>query len=153
MTVPPNFDLEALERAEVFFDAFRQLRPGVDITTSWPRYFLLCHAIELALNAFLALHRVTPKQLQIQFGHKITPLMTEAINKGLKIGHPAKPREAETAILRLDEAHRNYWARYPRLEGGPIFVIEEFEPYVVELLKAVAGAIRGPNTIPPYVTY
>jgi hypothetical protein len=151
MTVPDNpiYYLEALDRAEVFYGAFRQLPPEETITKSWPRYFLLCHAIELALDAFLASRGVKPKDLQNpRFGHKIAPLMDDAIARGLKID-----TSAAGAIKRLDEAHRNYWARYPRLESGPIFVIEEFEPYVVELLKAVAGAIRGPNTIPPYVTY
>jgi hypothetical protein len=151
MTVPDNpiYYLEALDRAEVFYGAFRQLPPEETITKSWPRYFLLCHAIELALDAFLASRGVKPKDLQNpSFGHKIAPLMDDAIVRGLKIG-----TSAADAIKRLDEGHRNYWARYPRLEGGPIFVIEEFEPYVVELLKAVAMAIRGPNTIPPYATY
>jgi len=151
MTVPDNpvYYLEALDRADVFYGAFLQLRPEETITKSWPRYFLLCHAIELALDAFLASRGVKPKDLQNpRFGHKIEPLMNDAIKRGLKID-----TSAADAIKRLDEAHRNYWARYPRLESGPIFVIEEFEPYVVELLRAVAGAIRGPNTIPPYVTY
>jgi hypothetical protein len=151
MTVPdnPTYYLEALDRAEVFYGAFRQLPPEETITKSWPRYFLLCHAIELALDAFLASRGVKPKDLPYHpFGHMIEPLMDAAIARGLKID-----TSAADAIKRLDEGHRNYWARYPRLEGGPIFVIDEFEPYVVELLKAVAGAIRGPNTIPPYVTY
>ena len=87
--------------------------------------------------------------LQTQkFGHKIEPLMNDALAKGLKIG-PLAAGE----IMLLDEAHRKYWARYPHEQSKPIFVIEDFEPYVVELLRAVAGSIRGPGISPPYVTY
>jgi hypothetical protein len=68
--------------------------------------------------------------------------------RGLKID-----ASAADAIKRLDEAQRNYWARYPRSESGPIFAIEDLIPHVLELLEAVAGAIRGPNTIPLYVKY
>ena len=46
---------DALDRAEEFFKAYTQLPPlpwGRWI--SWPRYFLLCHSVEIGLKAFLA---------------------------------------------------------------------------------------------------
>ena len=46
---------EYLAYAEQFHSAFHELT-GRHPTASWPRYFLLCHSIELALKAFL-LHR------------------------------------------------------------------------------------------------
>jgi hypothetical protein len=44
-------EFDYLERAKEFMGAFRALPSGNP--PSWPRYFLLCHAIELALKGFL----------------------------------------------------------------------------------------------------
>jgi hypothetical protein len=43
--------LDYLERAKEFMGAFRALPSGNP--PSWPRYFLLCRAVELALKGFL----------------------------------------------------------------------------------------------------
>ena len=122
-----------LYRAQEFYDAFRQLPAGAP--PSWPRYFRLCHAIELALKAFLALHGATPKELRNNFRHKLELLTDKAVAKGLGL-RPCVVNE----IKLLDEAHRKHWPRYPRHEGKPVFVIDQFEPYVVELLEAVSAA-------------
>ena len=117
MTVPDNpiYYLEALDRAEVFYGAFRQLPPEETITKSWPRYFLLCHAIELALDAFLASRGVKPKDLPYHpFGLMIEPLTDAAIARGLKID-----TSAADAIKRLDEAHRNYLGALPSFRRWP----------------------------------
>jgi hypothetical protein len=133
----PIFHYE--ERAEAFYDAFRQLRPGDTITTSWPHYLLLCHAVELGLKAFLAARGVSEPQLRTDFGHKIDPLMREALTRGLNIGVLAA-----SEIMQLDEAHAKHWSRYPRQENKPVFVIEFFEPYVRELLQAVSISATVP---------
>jgi hypothetical protein len=52
---PVLYAHDALDRAEEFFKAFTELPPlpwGRWI--SWPRYFLLCHSVEIRLKAFLA---------------------------------------------------------------------------------------------------
>jgi hypothetical protein len=43
---------EFLERAEEFYQAYRDL--PARSPPSWPRYFMLCHSIELALKAYEA---------------------------------------------------------------------------------------------------
>jgi len=134
----PIYHCEALERAEAFYDAFRQLRPRNRIVDAWPRYFLLCHTVELALKSFLAARGVTESKLRTAFGHKIDALMREAISRGLKIGVLAA-----SEIMQLHEAHNKHWPRYPHQECRPVFVIEFFEPYVRELLEAVSTSIRG----------
>jgi hypothetical protein len=138
--------LQFLEMAEDFYQAFRDLpkkaRSGLPI--SWPRYFMLCHAVELALKAFLLASGVPIKDLENnkKFGHKIVDLMDEARKRGLQIG----PLE-RSELVQLHEAHARYWPRYPRKEGGPIFAIEPFQPYVVKLLEAVRAAIRMGNCL------
>jgi hypothetical protein len=72
------------------------------------------------------------------FGHKLDPLMKEALCKGLDIGILAAGE-----LMQLDEAHMKHWARYPREERKPVFAIEIFEPYTAELLRGVSKSIRG----------
>ena len=138
----PIFHYEALEYAEEFYGAYKQLRAGYNITTSWPRYLLLCQAVELGLKAFLARFGVPEGELRKPpFGHKIEQLIAEALERGLNIG-----TRAESEIKLLHRAHARHWARYPRPpqeSGEPVFVIEDFEPYVRELLEAVSKSIRG----------
>jgi hypothetical protein len=130
---------DALDRAEEFFEAFRQL-PSLPRGRwiSWPRYFLLCHAVEMGLKAFLVSRRVPEGKLRTEFGHKIDPLMRAALAKGLNIGVLAA-----SELMQLDEAHTKHWPRYPREEGKPVFMIDSFEPYARELLQGVSKSIRG----------
>jgi hypothetical protein len=106
---------------------------------SWPRYFLLCHAIELALKAYLVRHgHITAKLKSGAFGHKLDKLLTKAVDLGLPLGVSARGE-----IELLNEAHAENWPRYPKEESKPVFVIEQFEPHAVELLRAVAISLRG----------
>jgi hypothetical protein len=142
-THPVRYPLEALDRADEFF-AVRQLPPlprGRWI--SWPRYFLLCHTVEMGLKAFLALRSVPTDKLERQdLGHKIDRLMKRAAKEGLNIG------SAAIELIKLGEAHTNHWARYPHDIGKAVFAIEHFEPYVEELLKVVSEAVRGHDPDP-----
>jgi hypothetical protein len=136
---PVPYAFDALDRAEEFFKAFRQLPPlPTGRWISWPRYFLLCHAVEIGLKAFLASRGVSDAELKNDLRHKIDPLMRAAISKGLVIG-----TLTASEIMQLNEAHAKHWPRYPREEGKPVFAIESFEPYVRELLQAVSKSIRG----------
>lgn len=142
--------LQHLELAEEFYQAFRELPPngpsGAPI--NWPRYFMLCHAMELALKAFLLAHGVPSRDLESNriFGHNIAELLNEAHKRGLQIG-PLERSELE----QLHKAHAGYWPRYPRKVTDPVFLIEPFEPYVLKLLEAVRAAIRMGNRL--YVDY
>ena len=73
--------------ADQFYDAFYKV--GADHlhpSTSWPRYFLLCHAIELALKAYLAKLGATPQVLrQFDRGHNLNRLVADAVEKGLHL--------------------------------------------------------------------
>lgn len=141
----PVAQLQHLELAEEFFKAFRDLPPDgpSGIPVNWPRYFALCHATELALKAFLLAHGWTDQQIRdVVFRHNISNLMTEAIRLGLKISAPAR-----ADIDLLSEAHKEFWARYPKQTGDSVFIIDQFEKPVVELLTAVRLAVRGGNRL------
>jgi hypothetical protein len=152
--------LQHLELAEEFYKAFRDLpRDGPSgAPINWPRYFALCHATELALKAFLLAHGIRYQQIEkeknknrkkeekkIKLAHDISVLMEEAIARGMHIGPLAR-----SEIELLSKAHKEYWPRYPEARG-PVFVIDHFETYVIELLTAVALAIRMGNRL--YVKY
>jgi hypothetical protein len=131
--VPPDY----LGRADEFFQAYADL--PVRDPPNWPRYFMLCHAIELTLKSYLFAKGKTVSELSNRaFGHNLRNLLTEAVSAGLPLG-----KLSYDEIQLLDEAHGKYWARYPRETAGPIFVIEPFEPYALELIGHVRRSIRG----------
>jgi HEPN domain-containing protein len=127
--------LDLLNRAEEFFQAFKDLPSGNP--PCWPRYFMLCHAIELALKAYLVSRGTTTKHLKNTFGHDLKKLLSEAINAGLPLGPLARGE-----IELLNEAHAKYWPRYPKEDSKPVFIIDPFEPYAAELIRAVAKILR-----------
>jgi hypothetical protein len=51
---------------------------------SWPRYFLLCHSMELALKAYLTLHGKTKSDLN-PIRHHLDKLLEDAERYGLKV--------------------------------------------------------------------
>ena len=100
----------------------------------------LCRAIELVLKTYLALHGFTQDELQDKFGHELKELLDEADKLDLAISQSAR-----CEIKLLDEAHRKHWARYPKEDATPVFVIKHFEPSVEELFDAVRLKVRGPS--------
>jgi HEPN domain len=136
MTEPNPFTaFDYLDYAIQFHNAFHELKQQPP-PLSWPRYFLLCHSIELALKAYLAKLGVTPEQLQYDFGHKLDKLVGEAVDKGLHL-----KTETNDAIKALNDAHIEYRHRYPG--EGPVYIIEQFIPAAHELLNAVSMEVRG----------
>jgi hypothetical protein len=132
----PFLPFDYLDFAEQFHAAFHEL-PERPAPLSWPRYFLLCHSIELALKAYLALVGTTPEQLKKDFGHKLNQLVDEAVEKGLPL-----TTTTQEEIKHLNVAHTEFRHRYPGV--GPVYIIEQFIPAAKELLDAVSTAIRGP---------
>jgi hypothetical protein len=127
-----------LRLAEDFYQAFLDLPPRPP-PQSWPRYFMLCHAIELALKAYLAFHGATHKALtERSLRHNLTELLTQATKKGLSLS-----ASAQADINLLQEAHEKYWHRYPKEDGKPVFTIDQFKRPARELLDSVTAALYG----------
>ncbi len=131
--------IEFLKLAEDFYQAYIDL--PLRNPPYWPRYFMLCHATELGLKAYLAYHGRTDKRLRQQ-GHNLCGLMKDAVNSGISV-----KTETRDLIELLDEAHSRFWPRYPRGHRDPedawkpVFDIDQFPHSVRELLDSVAGAI------------
>ena len=131
----PFTAFEYLDFADQFYNAFHELaeRPP---QLSWPRYFLLCHSIELALKAYLAKFGATVEQLKCDFGHKLDELVDEAVKQGLPL-----TTTTQEAIKHLNKAHTDFRHRYPG--EGPVYIIEQFIPAADELLNAVSVEVHG----------
>lgn len=130
--------LDFLERSEAFFDAFRKLPKDANCPISWPHYFLFCHAVELALKAYLLQSGLMLSQLRKKdFGHNLNKLMQEAVKHNLSVGLLAQN------LAMLSEPHENFLARYPQHNGKPILLVDQFEPLLIELLEAVSTVLRG----------
>lgn len=95
-----------------------------------PRYSLLCKAVELALKAYIALHRGFTQEEQLEgIANDLENLLAEATNLGLPI-NPLTRSEIE----KLNEVH----------DPASIFVVKPFEQHVEELFKVVRPRIQGP---------
>jgi hypothetical protein len=118
---------ELLQRAETFW-TYHKASPNK------PRYFLLCHAIELVLKAFITTRRpLTQDELNGTFGHDLTKLLDEAVRLGLTISP-----SAQSDIEKLTEAHMEYLVSHPIEAANRVLVIEHFVGrHVAELFKAV----------------
>jgi hypothetical protein len=100
-----------LELAQDFYQAFCDLPSRIPLR-SWPRYFMLCHAAELAFKAYLLYWGATPMELRAPaVRHSLSELLARATNKGLSLS-----AKAQTDIGLLDQAHEEYWPRYPKEE-------------------------------------
>jgi len=137
--------LDLLERAEDFFDASRRVGNTVRLP-SWPRYFLLCHAIEVALKAWLAWSGESAKRLE-HYGHDLDKLVAVAQTRGF-----TGSGSAVNDIRLLSPVHKEHLARYPLRTGAPIPMIEQFEGTAVELLEAGCAA-RGHAKRRLFVSY
>jgi hypothetical protein len=133
--------IEYLQLAEEFYQAYTDLPPRNP--PYWPRYFMLSHATELGLKAYLAYHGRTHEQLlKLGVRHNLRRLMSDAVRGGLSV-----KTETRQLIELLHEAHSKFWPRYPRGHGNPadagkpVFVIDQFPPSVRELLDSVAVAL------------
>jgi hypothetical protein len=128
-----------LNFAQDFYRAFHAI-PRDHPPRSWPRYFMLCHAAELALKAYLFSQGAKPKELRAHdVRHSLKELLKRATSKGLSLS-----AKAQTDIGLLDQAHKEFWNRYPKEDWtAPVYVIEQFEPAVGELLEQVRIGLYG----------
>lgn len=137
--------LDFLERAEEFFVASRQIGPVGFL--NWPRYQCACHAIELALKAYLASKGECEHQLRA-YGHDLDAAMQSAQRQGLVL-------RANTvrAIQLLSPVHKELLQRYPMRTGLPIPTIEQFDGDVMDVLETLCEALRGHRSYRAFVSY
>jgi hypothetical protein len=135
---------EFWELAEVFLQAYDQIRePWLPIPPrDWPRYFLLCHSVELALKAFLHMKGVSEREMRgRQYGHSLAKLFEAASNHGLDISERAR-----LIPHYYNDLHMDGWSRYPMPEDkktAPIAYVATFAREAKHLLREVAKHVPG----------
>lgn len=122
--------LQSYEQVEV------KRQPG------WPKYFLLTHAVELLIKAYLIYSGECPRTLRGSGGHNLVMQIDRAVQLGLCLS-----AECIDDLKALSEAHSKYWNRYPKTDGRPIVLYETSENSVIDLLSLVQNALFQPGVV------
>jgi hypothetical protein len=134
----PHAAFEFLQKAEQFFGGYKLIpeRHPMDFA----KYFLFCHAIEVALKAFLIKTGDSVDDVKSKYGHDLVRLLRSCRKRGLAI----TDRDVDW-LSSLGEPHKRYWARSPKEDWsqGGIPTIPQFEAEGLKLLDAVATAVNG----------
>jgi hypothetical protein len=103
-----------------------------------PTYFLLGHALELTIKAYLAAHGLKTRELK-KVGHDLQRAFENAVSLGLKIEN----QDAVTAMVRaISEFHNAHVFRYPVInkDGDLVIIRTLFE--ASDVLKIVTAVWR-----------
>lgn len=112
--------------AEDFLAASRVYAPAAR-KGSFVQHFLCCQSIELSLKAFLSLRGMSRKKLKRRFGHNVTKLLHEAVQRGL--GEFVEITPADVSLIQV----ANQW--YDSPDG------KRFQYFDVgDVLRAFKGA-------------
>jgi hypothetical protein len=109
-----------LNRARLYRAQARKLPDTVASEPNWPKHFLITHAIELAITAYLVFRRGitgprSPGKRRPPKDHDLMELYEAAVRGGLK-SNPLVLKELPS----LSELHKLHYARYPQVESKPV---------------------------------
>jgi hypothetical protein len=124
----PLKPLDYLHRAEQFHRAYQDLPRNLP-ALAWPRYFMLCHAIELSFVAFLSVRGMSDMQLENKFKHNLGKLLAKAETTGLALS-----KKAARDVELLNDLHEKFWLHYPKNEGLTCPTVDRFEKTTGEIL-------------------
>ena len=123
--------------AEGYADAAEQL---VKFRNNKPRYFLFCHAIELALKAYILATDGDQKELRVTIKHDLQKAYDRATELGYR---PTDPRVPEI-VEWLDPFHKDYTFRYTEKTGLQILPNpEELADAFKSMLKQIEPVTRA----------
>lgn len=120
---------EFLRLAYQFHEAFK--RCSDFNPPNLPGYFLGCHTVELALKSYLLRQGISIEDV-VKCGHNINQLLEKSLNNGLIIS----PNDL-THLESISHLHSDTFNRYPIEESNPIYVIEQAEQAIENLLHSV----------------
>jgi hypothetical protein len=128
-----------IDDALTYVEAARRLDQLFPIAKkfAFPVYFLLCHAMELALKAYLAASGVPAKTLRNKIGHDLGQALRDAKSHGL-----AADDRFQELVSWLAPDHLDHSFRYRRAAGFVRY------PSAAEAADIIEGTARA---IEPYV--
>ncbi len=110
---------------------------------NWPKYFLLGHAIELALKAVEKYCQQSPDYQKPEgkepTHHDLVGWYEWAKRHGL-----SSDDQVERLMPYLSELHLEHFARYPK-QLKPVMLISTFDDLVDHILSAVSKFLRLPG--------
>jgi hypothetical protein len=126
--------------AEEYVESARQLVSVKGGTRKWPSpiYFLLSHAMELALKAYLAASGVSIGTLRRRIGHDLKLALRRAQQHGYV------PTDAFTELVQwLAPYHLDHFFRYGKGSGWHQFpVASETAEIIADAVKAIERHVR-----------
>ena len=131
-----------LSRARLYRAQAKKLADMVASEPNWPKHFLVTHAIELAIAAYLIFERgiIGPRSKskgQTLQDHDLMALYSEAVRRGLK-SNPLVLKD----LPFLSELHKIQYARYPKIEVKPVPArISEYDGMVDQLFGDIENAL------------
>ena len=144
-----RYAYEYLEAA-ILVDKTIGERPGFEIVSPIPAYFLALHSIELSLKAFLRHHGVTARELRSKkYGHDIRACYRKAKELGLR-NHFKMRADDMRAMLMLIDMNADHALRYIKTgyRRFPSWAI--VEPFAVRLHQAIAPHVGFRKTFDIY---
>lgn len=132
-----RYAYEYLEAAILVDKAIGE-RPGFEMVSPVPAYFLALHSIELSLKAYLRHHGVTARELRSKkYGHDIRACYRKAKELGLR-DHFKMRADDMRAMLMLIDMNADHALRYIRTgyRRFPSWAI--VEPFAVRLHQSVS---------------
>ncbi len=102
------------------------------ISDQSPQYFLIFHAIDLALKAFLINKRKTNGELRKAFRHDLLGLYEEAKRSGLNV----MSNDADKDIFWINEWHGGAGIRYDFGEQRTLPICSTLFPLADEIIEA-----------------
>jgi HEPN domain-containing protein len=121
-----------LVRAQQFLWVGKSLPDMHGAEPNWPKLFLLMHAVELALKAFIVSRKGSAPQ-----SHKLVSLY----NLAAKCGWERDPR-LEKELPHMSKLHNEYHARYPSDSIRPIELLAEFDEPIDDMVQQLIDDIE-----------
>jgi hypothetical protein len=109
---------------------------------NWPKYFLMTHAIELAIKAYLNFQEEIngpPPSSKGPDRHDLVGLYDFAVERGMR-----RNPVVTAGLPELSELHKIHYARYPKEDVRPVSLIAYYDDMVGHLFADVAAGFGPP---------
>lgn len=138
--LPPSLEAQRfIARARQFRGVALPLEDMAGPEPNWPKWFLVMHAIELALKAFVISREDTGAQAPPgpePANHDLVGYYDYAVMYGL-----ARDPIVTNELPHLSDLHRCAYARYPQDKARPVALIAQFDEMVDQLIADISQAM------------
>ena len=132
--------------ARNYLNVARIIQPPFEISS--PRYFLLCHAIELCLKAYILASGGEQSELKGSLSHRLKQTFERAVT----LGYQPSDERVDELVTWLSPFHEDYSFRYKKTGRKelppPETVIEILASMLVQIEPVARAAYRSVNGPP-----